>query len=68
MDPELRDLLAALKVVNALNDLGDAVYDVRGREMKGWEGPQVVAYGEAVVVVLRILEAHPEIPGYQAVS
>lgn len=61
MQDELTQLLAVLKVVNGINDFGDQV----GREMMGWEGPQVTAFNTAVMAVRRILEAHPEVPGYQ---
>lgn len=44
------DLLAALKALtsNPHISLGDLVYTVRDREGKGWDGPAVTAWGDAV--------------------
>lgn len=54
---EIIDTLeAALKVVEAaitldrIANFGDGIYDVRDRELKGWEGPKVVEYGRACTV------------------
>ena len=50
----LCELESCIVVINELNNLSDAIYDVRDRELKGWEGPKVKAYGEAVTK-LRVL-------------
>jgi hypothetical protein len=44
------DLLAALEALssNPCINLGDLIYHVREREGKGWDGPAVTAWGEAV--------------------
>jgi hypothetical protein len=44
------DLLAALEALssNPCINLGDLIYQVREREGKGWDGPAVTAWGEAV--------------------
>lgn len=52
---ELADVRRALTTINALHNLGDAVYDVRAKECEGWEGPNVVAYGAAHKVVAAFL-------------
>lgn len=46
------EFYAALKALtsNPHLDLGDLVYAVRDREMDGWDGPAVKAWGEAVVL------------------
>lgn len=38
----------SIKVIDSIHDLGDATYDVRERELKGWEGPKVKKYSKAV--------------------
>ncbi len=53
-------LLAAVRQVNELHSLGEAIYDVRDNEDLGWEGPQVTAYSVAVAEIERILETYPE--------
>lgn len=50
---------AAIDVLRALfevRDLGDEVYDVREREGKGWDGPLVTKWSDAVVRAKTILE------------
>jgi len=44
---ELKNTLEALTSNPYLN-LGDLVYQVREREGKGWEGPAVVAWSNAI--------------------
>lgn len=53
------DLLAALRDIDQIHDLGDAIYAVREREAEGWDGPKVTRYSEAVEVVKRYLKANP---------
>lgn len=53
---ERRQLLADLRTVNELHDLGDAIYAVRDREGLNWEGPKVKAYGEAVTRLQAVLK------------
>lgn len=66
MKPTYDELVAALKTINKLHPLGDAVYDVRasngGDDVGGepftgnsWEHPTVIAYGEACSVVERAI-------------
>ena len=57
------ELLAAVREVNRLNNLGDAIYDVRARVETSeipvggstWDHPDVVAYSSAVEVINRAL-------------
>jgi hypothetical protein len=49
-------LARAIRTVNAIRNLGDQVYGVRERELKGWDGPQVKAYGAAVAEIERCLK------------
>ena len=44
------DLLAAMKALtsNQHLNLGDLAYTIRDRELKGWDGPAVKAWSEAV--------------------
>lgn len=49
---------AALVTINKLVPLGDAVYDVREEEGKGWDGPNVVAYSDACEVIDQWLKAN----------
>lgn len=44
------ELADALRVLVAEN-IGDNVYDIRERELKGWEGPRVTAFSNAVTVI-----------------
>jgi hypothetical protein len=47
INQEMLEALIAL-TSNPHLDLGDLVYNVRERECEGWEGPSVVAWGQAV--------------------
>jgi hypothetical protein len=55
-------IIAAIRTINELNDLGDGVYDVRerfgGDDVGGlpytdssWEHPKMKAYGDALAVL-----------------
>lgn len=33
------------------NHVGDYVYDIRERELKGWAGPRVTAWGKACAIL-----------------
>lgn len=52
------DLREALQ---ALDDLGaeDTIYDLREREGKGWDGPQVTAFADAWETIHKYLEKEP---------
>jgi hypothetical protein len=52
---KLREALKGL-MTNPSIDLGDKVYDVRDSEGKGWEGPDVIAWGKAVEEARKLLE------------
>jgi hypothetical protein len=52
----LTELQSVIVVINELNNLSDAIYDVRDRESKGWEGPKTKAYGEAISKLRALLE------------
>ena len=47
---EYAELLGALLLLtgNPHIDLGDLIYQVREREGEGWDGPAVLAWGEAI--------------------
>lgn len=45
--PDLLEALIAISTNKHLN-LGDLIYDVRERELKGWEGESVKAWSDAV--------------------
>lgn len=49
-------LLAAIETLDRILPLGDRVYDVREREGKGWEGPQVMEYSNALEVIQSIIK------------
>lgn len=54
----LKDAIAALRALSAnpcLN-LGDLVYQVRDRELQGWEGPAVIAWSNAVTAANEVLK------------
>lgn len=51
----LRDALKAL-MTNPSIDLGDMIYNVKDREGKGWEGPDVTAWGKALIEARKLLE------------
>lgn len=54
------DLQRAIdELVHELN-IGDYVYNVKERELKGWEGPRVQAFAAAVEVLTR--HANPKKP------
>jgi len=44
----MRDIENCLRIINKHNDLGEAAYDVKDREMEGWVGLKVTAYSDAV--------------------
>lgn len=55
-----------VRVIDAINDnehidLGDLIYNVREREGKGWDGPSVHAWGQAVTD-LKIVLANAKTP------
>lgn len=41
------EVLKALKVLFVDETIEDYVYDVKERELQGWEGPRVVAFSDA---------------------
>jgi len=63
------DLMEALRTINRLHNLGDAIYDVRERAdymdrpsgESSWDHPDVKAYSDAVEVVDRYLK-EPQSP------
>lgn len=50
---EVEELEAACKALEA-EGIGDKVYDVRNREMLGWDGPRVTAWGNAAQLITTI--------------
>lgn len=54
----LKDALAALRVLtsNPHLSLGDLVYNVRDRELQGWEGSAVIAWSNAVTSANDVLK------------
>lgn len=44
----MRDIEKCLRIMNDCHDFGDAVYDVKEREMEGWGGPKVTAYANSL--------------------
>jgi hypothetical protein len=62
-------LMEALRTINRLHNLGDAIYDVRERAdmtyapigATSWDHPDVKAYSDAVDVVYRYLK-EPQSP------
>jgi hypothetical protein len=55
------ELAKALGVLMSEN-IGDMTYQVRERELKGWEGPRVVRFGEACTVIARYAAPAEQIP------
>jgi hypothetical protein len=55
-DEAEKELEAIRKACEALanNSIGDYVYDVRDRELKGWDGPRVTAWGSASQLITTI--------------
>jgi hypothetical protein len=49
------EAVAILNQLQSAANLGDFVYDVRDREGKGWDGPRVVAWGNASERALKLL-------------
>ena len=47
----LRGVEHCIKIIDGIHDIGDVIYDVRENEGKGWDGPEVKAYGEAVAAL-----------------
>jgi hypothetical protein len=50
-------VLEALMVIREIISFEDLVYDVRERELKGWDGPKVVAYSDACMKMNKAMEA-----------
>lgn len=50
----LREALKAI-MTNPSIDLGDMIYNVKDREGKGWEGPDVTAWGKALIESRKLL-------------
>lgn len=55
-EERLAELQSVIVVINELNNLSDMIYDVRDRELKGWEGPKTKAYGEAISKLRALLK------------
>lgn len=53
------DILRAL-MTNPSLSLGDLVYTVRDRELKGWDGPDVKAWSDAVVAAEKWMKENPK--------
>ena len=56
VEERLRELESCIVVINELHSLSDAIYDVRERELQGWKGPKVKAYGEALNKLQELLK------------
>ena len=52
----LAELESVIVVINELHNLSEAIYDVRDRELKGWEGPKTKAYSEAISKLRALLK------------
>ena len=59
MSAELNEALRELLRQN----IGDYVYDVRERELMGWEGPKVKAWSHACEVVRKHIESVDALKG-----
>ena len=61
-DDLLKEAIAALRAIttNRHVDLGDLVYQVRERELQGWDGPSVTAWSNAVIAVKAVLKRADE--------
>lgn len=55
-EKDYNELLEAVRTVNRLHNLGDAIYAVRERELQGWDGPEVTEFGNAVAIVKKHLK------------
>lgn len=68
MEVTHQQLLDAIKEVDRLHNLGDAIYDVRSRIAESgekytgssWDHPDVEAYSAAVTVIRKAIEATPD--------
>lgn len=61
--PVFDKMLAALKAVSSNEhvDLGDLVYYVKDRELKGWEGPAVTQWSKTVELVKEAIKEAEEL-------
>ena len=55
-EERLRELESCVITINELNNLSDSIYDVRDRELLGWEGPKTKTYGEAISKLRALLK------------
>lgn len=55
-----RTAIEVLRALNEVHDLGDYVYDIREREMEGWNGPLVTKWGNAVARAKELLNENCE--------
>lgn len=51
MGTDLHKLLRALIAMDTIHPFGDATYDIRERECKGWEGPKVKIWSGGCKVI-----------------
>ncbi len=49
------DAIDVLRTLFEVRDLGDIIYDIREREGRGWDGPLVTKWGDAVARAKTIL-------------
>ena len=50
------EVLKALKVLFVDETIEDYVYDVKERELRGWEGLRVMAFGDACETLKRVMK------------
>ena len=55
---DLRFLVANLQRMEGVRSFGDRVYDVRDRELMGWDGPKVMIWSVGCDVVREMVEKY----------
>ncbi len=55
---DLGVLAETLQRMEDISSFGDQAYDVRERELEGWDGPKVVEWGEGCAVIREMTEKY----------
>jgi len=55
---EVEDLMRAIRDLIEKHHIEDYVYDIRDREMEGWDGPRVTSFAEDTRILKAAIKAY----------